>query len=180
MGGKGSNEVKETAHEKELARIATEQWERYETTFKPLEDEWIAGITADTTNDKANIGGMVAGKIGQQYDEAQAAKDKGDLASGMNVNSGTFKQGLSRGEDTGKALTRTNIGVDTRQVGEISNAINVGRGQASQAQASLTDVANQATTEAMKDSRNKYLSRQETGTAIGTVAGMGVRTLEKE
>ena len=179
MGGGGSNKVKETAHEKELARIATEQWARYETTFKPLEDEWIAGITADTSNDKANIGGMVAGKIGQKYDEAQAMSDKSDLASGMNVNSGTFKRGLSRSEDTGKALTRANIGVDTRQVGEISNAISVGRGQAAQAQDSLTDVANQATSEAMKDSANKYLNRTETGAAIGTVAGTTTRTVEK-
>lgn len=180
MGGGGDNEIKETAHEKELARIATEQWERYETTFKPLEDEWIAGITADTTNDKANIGGMVAGKIGQKYDEAQAGEDRGALASGMNVDSGTFKRGLSRAEDTGKALTRANIGVDTHQIGQISNAINVGRGQAAQAQGSLTDVAGSAVSDSIKDSTNKYMRRQETGTAIGTVAGMGVRSLEKE
>lgn len=178
MGGGGSNKVKETAHEKELARIATEQWHRYETTFKPLEDEWIASITGDTGNDKANIAGTVAGNIGTQYDEAQAQSDRADLADGMNVGSGTFKRGMSRAEDTGKALSRANVGVDAHQTGQIANAINVGRGQAAEAQGSMADVARGAVSDTIKSSTNKYLRQQDTNAAIGTTAGMLTREVQ--
>lgn len=173
----GSNEVKETSQEKELARIATEQWDRYETTFRPLEDKWISDITSSTLHDKANVGGIVAGKIGSQYDAAQADIDRKQLARGTNVDSGTFKRSLSRGDDTAKALSRTNVGVDANQTAQISNAIKVGRGQAADAQRSMSDIASKALSDTITDSRNNYILNQETGAAISTVAGAGTRTL---
>jgi len=175
--GGGDNEIKETSQEKELARIATEQWDRYETTFRPLEDRWIADITNSTLPDKADVGGVVAGKIGSQYDAAQADIDRKQLARGTNVDSGTFKRGLSRAEDTGKALSRANVGVDANQTAQIFNAIKVGRGQSADAQRSMSDVASKALSDTIKDSRNAYIRDQETGAAISTVAGAGTRTL---
>lgn len=177
-GGGGSKESKETAQEYELARIATEQWERYETTFRPLEDKWIGDITSSTLHDKANVGGIVAGKIGAQYDAAQSNLDRKQLAQGTNVDSGTFKRSLSRGDDTAKALSRANVGVDSNQTAQISSAINVGRGQAADAQRSMSDVASKALSDTITDSRNDYIRGQETGAAISTVAGAGTRMLQ--
>lgn len=175
MGGGGDTEVKETSQEKELARIATEEWARYEETFKPLEDEWLSGITADSTNDKAKVGGVVAGEVANQYDYAQTASDDNALASGENVNSGGFKKGLSRAEDTGIALTRANLGVDASKTSKLMNAINVGRGQASEAQSTLTDVAGDAASDTINDTTRKWQSSNDTGTAVGTATGMLTR-----
>ncbi len=174
-GGGGSNEVPETSHEKELARIATEQWARYESEFKPLENEWISKITADPTSTKESVQAKVAGDIGNRYNEAQAERDEQALAHGVNVNSGTFKQGLSRGEDVGKGLSRANLGVTAHKTGELMNAINIGRGQAADAQGSLTDVATQATRDTIRDKTADFQRGQDTEAAIGTGAGMLTR-----
>jgi hypothetical protein len=179
-GGGGDNEVKETSHEKELARIATEQWARYENTFKPLENKWIADLTSDSANDKANVRGEVAGQIGSQYDTAQQDVDAGNLAAGTNVSSGRFLDSHSRGEDIGKALTRTNLAVDADKTGQLMGAINVGRGQAAEAQASMTDVANTAVRDTIGDSRLEAQSRQDTGSAVSSAAGMLTRGMQDE
>lgn len=174
-GGGGSNEVPETSQEKALARIATEQWARYEETFKPLEDKWIENITADPANTKASVRADVAGDIGSRYDEAQTANDKGALAAGVNVNSGAFKQSLSRGEDVGKGLSRANLGVTANKTGELMNAISIGRGQAADGQSSMTDVARLAVRDTISKKTRDFQDGQDTEAAIGTGAGMLTR-----
>ena len=174
-GGGGDTEVKETAYEKEIARIATEEWARAEEVFKPLEDKWIAGVVADPAAEKEKISGVVAGRVGTEYDEAQAELDKQRLASGMDVGSGTFKRSLSRGEDVGKAVSRGKIGVTAGKTGKLMSAINIGRGQATEAQASMSDIARQSTEDAMRSTRDKYIASRETGEMIGTGVGMLTR-----
>ena len=179
-GGGGDNEVKETSQEKELARIATEQWARYEETFKPLENEWINDITSDSTNDKATVRGDVAGQIGSQYDAAQQGADSENLEMGINVSSGAFKDSHSRGEDIGKSLTRANTAVDASKTGQLMGAINVGRGQAADAQASMTDIAEGSVRDTIGDSKLEVQSRQDTGSAISTTAGMLTRESQSD
>lgn len=174
-GGGGDTEIKETEQEKELARIATEEWQRYQDTFVPLENEWIEDVTQDPAADKERIAGITAGRVGSQYDQAQAEIDDKALAAGTNVNSGMFKRQLNRGGDVGEAVARGNVGVDAKKTGELMGAIQTGRGQQASAQASLADVANQSVQDAMQSSTNKYINSRETGNLVGTGAGMLTR-----
>jgi len=179
-GGGGDNEVKETSYEKELARVATEQWARYEETFKPLENEWINNVTGDTTSSKQSLAGDVAGQIGTEYDGAQQEMDSGNMAAGTNVSSGKFKESYSRGEDIGKGLTRSNFGVDANQTGQMMDIIRVGRGQAADAQSSMTDIANRSVTDTIGDARTSAQSRADTGSAVSATAGMLTRGSQRK
>lgn len=180
MCGGGDGEIKETAHEKELARIATEQWERFETELKPFEDEMIAKIGQNMPAAQENIRGRVASQVGSQYDEAQSKSDEAALARGTDVSSGTFKRSLSRGDAVGKGMATGNMLVNQKEVSDLSNAISMGRGQAAQAQSSITELAGDATNKAINDSTLDYRDRKDTSVALGTGAGMLTRGLKKE
>lgn len=180
MGGKGSNEIKETAAEKELARISMEQWGRYASEMRPFENKWLADIQKDTGAQKAQAAGEVNALLGGEFDAQRHALSRENLAGGVNANSARFKAGFAdpaQAKATGLATASVKQAVDDRQLGRKMAAVSVGRGEAAQAQTGLSDLASQAARTEIDKEQNRFLTRASIGAGIGTAAGMATRSV---
>jgi len=183
MSGGGSNEVGETSQEIELSKIANEQWQEYQTRFKPFEDEWISNIRLDE-GDQANMAGQVNAGVGSEFDKAQAAAEKSSFSAGMDPSSGRYKAAvggltLRRGVAGGKALGLTSQAVDDQTYQGLQQAVAMGRGQSAEATRDMTSLAYDATGKAISDEKNRQDSRSTWASSAMSAAGMGLAGWKK-
>lgn len=179
--GKGSEKVKETEYQKELAKIATEKWEIARANLQPLEDMMIVdtakGVTAEQ---RGKVSGAVGLSSQSQFGKAADQTLKGLAAGGVDPTSGKAKESLSDISISGSA-SRTagevsgEAGLQSNQMSKELNLLRVGSGEATQAQAGIADVAARSSQQAAFDAqqsiqRNQGL-RQLAGTAGGIAAG---------
>jgi hypothetical protein len=176
---KGSdNEVKETAQEREIATISKEQWNQYQTRFKPFEDEWISNIKTDA-GDQELMAGQVASGVSDEYDKQAGAEQQQQFSAGMDPSSGAYKAAMSglsrdRGADTGKAQAIAGQAVDDQTYQGLQQAISMGRGQAAEATRDMTTLAYDATGKAISDRKNKNDTTQSWVSSGMSLAGAGL------
>ena len=174
----GGGEIKETSHEKELARISQEQWNQYKTRFRPFENEWISNIRTDQ-NDQAQIAGQVNAGVGREFDKIQKTAKAQQFSAGMDPSSGRFKAvmgGLSskRGETAGRAKSAASQAVDDQTYQGLQQAVAMGRGQSAEATRDMTSLAYDATGKAIADAKADQDTSQTWASSAMSAAGMGL------
>lgn len=177
--------VKETKEEQALAEVAQKKWQYYQDNYKPLEAEYMQQV------DNLDSGGAYDFASGTASSATTAAftgaRDRmaQDLQSaGVNPNSGKYKFGLagladaeasSSADSKARALTSQ----QDEYVTGLSNVSAMGRGQATNAQAGLSDLAQSANTKAASDAGNAWNGKAATINAAGSLFGAGAHEYAK-
>lgn len=176
MGGGGDNEVKETAYQKELAKVAADEWNRYQDVFVPIENEYIKKVNAMGEEPKYK---QVAGDVGLNYqsnfDKARSATEKNMAAGGVDPTSGkasSAQNELIQSQLTGEnqAASQGQHDATTSRVGNMANVMASGRGQQATAVNSLQDITAQSGAKARAEAYSKANEVSVPGVALG-VAG---------
>ena len=170
-----SNEVKETEYEKELARVYAEEWGYYQENVVPFEN--IVIDDAKSANDKSvydDISENTNLGYKKSFSEASDAGLSNMKASGINPNSGKFKDAVSDMSDTEASVTsdaksRSQVAGQERYVGKMSNVMAMGQGQSQEATATLSDIATSSQRKAFNDANN---SRQQTDSVLGAAGAI--------
>ncbi|WP_051867686.1 hypothetical protein [Vibrio sp. ER1A] len=178
MSKGGDNEVKETAYQKELAKTAAKEWNRYQDKFVPLENEYIADAhkmggqavydrTAQDTNTAYNAA----------FSNAGEQTDKHLAASGVDPTSGkrTAAQDSlinSRLEKENQSVSQADQDATNRYTNSLSNVVAMGRGQQTQAVNSLQDVARSSGQKAQNEAINKANEISVPGAVVGAGASI--------
>lgn len=162
---KNSNEVQETAQEKALARVAAEQWNDYQSKYKPFENSYMKDVMADTAGREAKVSGMVNADVAQKM--TQKAIDPNRAGSLGNKAAMDKASAMSKGQVAGTQA------VKDQQTGAMQTLIDMGRGQATQAQQGMSTLAANATNTAISDASIRQQNRAATGNLIGSAIGAG-------
>jgi len=178
MGKKSKNRVKETPFEREAARIAAEEWNRYQQVFVPLENEFIQQIQIGP-QDYQFAQGLAAGENRQQFSQAQRGLETQLAAGGVNPNSGRFQGAISdlntaQGQSAAAGVTQANVDTRRRQIRGLNAAIGMGRGQAVQADLGFRRQAAAESQRAISDAQLAFQKNAATQGAVGTAAGLGL------
>lgn len=174
----GGGEIKETSEEHALADVSMEQWNRFQTTLKPFEEEWRSNLTMDA-GDHAKMAGQVNAGVGAEYDKEQHRVEGQQFKAGHDPSSGQFKgavAGLSgdRGTDSSRAITTADQAVDDRTYQGLQQAINIGRGEAGDSMRDMTTLAHDATTSAVSKGLDKQRTKETWVSSGMSAAGMGL------
>ena len=175
MGG-GDNEVKETAYEKELAKVYGEQWDYYEKNIVPVENQVID--EAKTSNDASVYQGISDDtNLGYQKSFSDTSKQTLDTmsANGIDPSSGKAKGAISSLSDIeasvkADATSRSEIAGQERYIDKMSNVMAMGQGESQQAVASLNDIAVNSQRKAVSDAS---ISRQNKSNVMSTLGAVG-------
>lgn len=173
--GKSSGDIKETEYEKELAKVYAEEWGYYQESIVPFENMVIDD--AKQAND-ASVYDDIAENTNLGYKKSFSEGTNNTLASmessGINPNSGKFKQGLSDITDneasvTSDAKSRSQVAGQERYTGLMSNVMAMGQGQSQEATATLSDIAVSSQKKAINDASN---SRKNTDSVLGAAGAL--------
>lgn len=145
--GKGPKKVEETEYQKELAKIAAEEWNRYQDVYVPVENAYIEQVKK--MGDESNydtVAGDVHNSFTSAFDQQRDNADRQLKAAGVDPSSG-------KAASTQNDLINTQMGAESqavsagqadttrRYVGNLSNVVAMGKGQETQAVAGLQDIA---------------------------------------
>ncbi|WJT09290.1 hypothetical protein [Vibrio harveyi] len=174
-GGGGDNEVKETSYQKELARVASQEWNRNQDVFVPLQNQYIEyshSMGEKPFYDKVADDTSLA--FTSKYGEAQKQANKRLAAAGVDPTSGKAQAVNNEliQDKLGNENQATSQGQQdqtTAYTGNLANVAAMGRGQQTQAVNSLQDVANASGRRAEQNAINKANELS----IPGAVAGVG-------
>lgn len=175
---KGGGTPGETPEERALARIAAEEYGRFESTFVPLENLLIGKVT-DTETFRTQALGLTGADTNLAFDAADQEVEAGLTQRGARPGSGAFAEGLGdlsidRGRALGTGLAKTNDRVYDREAAGLDALISMGRGQASGARLGLQDVAGLANRDAILDAEAAAQVRAGYAGALGAGAGLAL------
>lgn len=178
-GGGGSNTVKDTPEQRQLAQVAAEKWNFAQEKLAPLENAYMESV-GDMTSD-ANMS-YIAGRTMQS--QQQAVSDASEQVglqlgqAGIDPSSGRFQLAmndiaLGGASAGGETLGRAQFEQENQQVQGLQNIVAIGQGQAGQAQAGLSGVAAQSAQDAQQTAANRFNRRSANLQLLGQVAGAG-------
>ena len=180
-GGGGDNEVKDTPEQKYLAKVAAEKWNFAQKELAPLEDEYMASVDQmDSASNMSYIRGRTMQAQTQAQGEVQGQLEDGLGKAGVNPNSGRFQGGvndlgLDLAESGGENLGRAQFEQDSQKVSGMQNITAIGQGQSGRAQAGLSGLAQQSSSDAIGDAKNAFSRRSANLQLVGNIAGAGTR-----
>jgi len=184
MGGGGGDDVepKESAQERELARISKEQIDRWWNVGRPAQMEWVEDGMVDNT-DRSLMRGQVGANVSQQAQQQRGQLQSQQMRRGLSPTGGASvmgKSGLEQqtGEIGSNAQTSGQHAMTNKNMGHLMNATAVMRGEAVDAQSGLTTLADRATQDSITDARVNYVNNQSEGSDVGAAVGMGLNGLE--
>ena len=173
----GSDKVKETEYEKELAKVYGEQFAYYQENIIPVENRVMA--EAKASNDGSIYHGISEDvNLGYEKSFGEAGKKTlSNLASqGVDPSSGKSREAIGSLANVGAsvkadATSRAQISGQERYIDKSSNIMAMGQGQSQNAVSSLNDIAvnsqRKANSDASIASQNKY----NIHSAIGGIGG---------
>lgn len=171
----GSTDVKETEYEKELAKVYAEEWGYYQENIVPFENQVIEDAKQandesvyDDISENTNLG------YKKSFSEASNNALSSMEASGINPNSGKFKNVVSDMADseasvTSDAKSRSQVSGQERYTGKMANVMAMGQGQSQEATATLSDIASSSQQKAFNDASN---SRQQSDSILGAAGAI--------
>ena len=184
MGKKSKARQKETPMEREAALIAAENWNRYQSVFVPIENEFIRQVQLGP-QDYQRAQEAAVGANRMQFGQARQDATRQLFAGGVNPNSGRFQGALAdlaRGQAASAAQGVVGANVDTRRrnLAGLEAAVSLGRGQKTQADLGISSIAARQAQKASADAQRQFQSRLATQTAIGQAAGLGLGYLKNK
>jgi hypothetical protein len=173
----GSDKVKETDYEKELAKVYSEQWDYYESNIVPEENKIIAD--AKTSNDSSVYQGISDDvNLGYQKSFSEAGKTTLDsLASqGVDPSSGKGKGAVKslsdiEGSVNADATSRSEIAGQERYIDKMGNVMAMGQGEAQDSVASLSDIAVNSQKKAISDASISANNKANINSTLGALGG---------
>jgi hypothetical protein len=163
MCGGGGEEVKPTEDMRAQAQNNAQLWNYYLKSYKPLIEKYTDRLTdpGQTETRSRNVAGRINADVMKNVTPENAslnpvvnAKAMGELAD---VEAGAKVQGQG--------------GVRSREIADVQNVINIGRGEATTAQAGLDEIARQSLKREISSREADQLSDAATGDMIGSVSG---------
>ena len=178
MGKGSSNEVKETAQQKALADVASQEWNRYQDVFVPLENQFIQkaqGMGAES-NYKGLAGTTNTG-FNEAYSQAQQQTQKGLNQAGVDPTSGKTTAAMNalaqnQMQEEGQATAQGQHNATQRYTGNLSNVMGMGKGQEKQSVAGLQEISSAATERANQRAINKANEVSIPAAAVGAGASL--------
>lgn len=154
---------KETEQERALAEVANEQWQRYKQVGVPAREQFFKRVD-DSGTEAANTfaRGTAASATAAKYGDAGLKTVKP---------AGQFGLALARAKDTADNTIGASLSQEDAHAGGLQNIVAMGQGQATQATAGLSDLAQAAQQKATMDVTNQYNNRAGNMAAAGTLAG---------
>ena len=166
--GKSAKTVGPSPQEYANDYIAAKSWNDYQTRFVPLENMWMKDISSDATPTINKVAGQV------NADAAQQAAATANTVPGVDPSSGSFQSAIKNNQaaiGVGQAQTSAINKTKNWQAGNLQNAINLGRGQATTAQAGLGQLAQGAEQNNLYNAEQNYISNRTMANTVG--AGIG-------
>jgi hypothetical protein len=179
-GGSKGDSYKETPEQRELARIAKEQWQHYTKEYVPQEMRYMEMVdNMDTTGARQNLAGKISTATADHYKSANAQAVQEMSARGINPVSGQYQHGVGDtyqeiAQSSGESQQQAQIEFGNRKIGHTQNVVNIGQGQGTSAVSGLNQIAQQSQQTAINDAQNDFKERQATQNMVGTAAGLGV------
>lgn len=173
----GPDGVEETEYEKEMANIAKEKWQLSKDTLRPLEDMMIADVSKGVTEEqRAKVSGITGAQHQKQFGEATEKTSKTLAASGVDPTSGKYQESLSDisragGKSRAASEVEGEAGLQSGRLAEEMNLLRVGAGEATKAQAGMTDVAMRSSQKARQEAQLAYEENQGLRELAGTIGG---------
>lgn len=178
-GGGGDNEIKPTAEEKELSKIAIERWNDYQSRLAPFENEYGRQVQR-TEGDFARSRGEAV-TAGQQAFAPERQKAQRNLfQGGVRPGSGSHVMGMGnmsrdQAQVQGVGAGESHMATQASHLAGLQNMVNIGQGQAATAQAGLGRVAAGSAGDAAHRASISAQNRQSRRQLVGTLGGAGAR-----
>lgn len=176
--GKGPEKVKETAYQKELAKTAANEWNRYQDVFVPIENIYKAQ-TQDMNDDSqyTKTAGNVNQSFNSSYSKAAEQTRLGLSSAGVNPASGKASAAQTEliEDGLGKENQATSAGqhnTTQRFTGNLQNVVAMGKGQEVRSMAGLNDIAAASGRAAENAARNKASELSIPAAAVGLGASV--------
>lgn len=182
--GKKSSGPKETAEQKELARIGKERMDYYTQNYLPLERKFASEVRHGLPLAQRQARGMANADTQQAFSAAQQPVEAGLTNRGAGPGSGAFigatgglaaDRGKSRGQLMGDVMQATR----DQHYQNVSNLTASGQGQQAAALQGLSGVANIANRQAVIDAQASQAARAAMGQAVGTGVGLAAGMYKK-
>lgn len=179
MGG-GGGDIKETPEQKELARIAAEQYRYFENELMPVRDVYIGEMKAGNDASKyERLSGLINTDTAAVMDREIDGGVKQLAANNIDPTSGKFQATVGNmakeaGAITADTVNRGQVAQQDAYLSGLSNVIAMGEKKATQATAGLSDVAAQSYDHALQSKQNSLQKRGDVTTGLGMVAGAGL------
>jgi hypothetical protein len=181
MSGGGGNNVEESPHTKELARIAKEKWGWYQQNFVPEENKYMGWVKSQNDPGKFDV----SAAMGMNEARLQTAPLMDStrttmMSSGIDPSSGAFMSGMSdarRGaaRSIGSAGMNAGIGMKDQYARGVENIVGMGQGQSGDATKSMADISKMSVQKAKDDAFSAWNDQQAGREIVGTAAGMGYK-----
>jgi hypothetical protein len=172
---------RESPFEKATADISESKLKVYMTDIRPVENQYMARVGEMNDPAQADLAaGMAESGVARKFDPV-VRKEARDMAlSGAAPNSGAFMARQTALRASGaEALSTAGIGArmgqKQRYMSGLQTIVGMGNNQASEAQATMADLAGQEAERASMDLRVRANDRAALGSAVGMAAGAGVR-----
>lgn len=180
MSGGGGDSYKETPEQRELARIAKDQWQHYVENYVPQEKRYMELVdNMDTAGARENLAAKVSAGSADQYQAVNQQATQQMTARGINPASGQYQKGVGNAyadlsKATGEAQQQAQINFGNRKIGHTQNVVNIGQGQATNSISGINQIAQQSQAKNLNDAQMNFQRDQATQNMVGTGVGMGV------
>ncbi|WP_086931617.1 hypothetical protein [Agarilytica rhodophyticola] len=177
--GGGSNKIEETEDQKELARIGLNRFRDYKRRYPQIENQFFGHINNLDSAENLQSGANVANTNVTAESSRQISDGIDNLnRSGINPNSGQFKQGIiSAGDRTGiergRNASRTQQSLQDSRLSGLNTITALGQGQEAQAIQGFSDIASESQQDAIRNTQNSINRRHNRNSGLITGAGLG-------
>jgi len=185
MGGGGDSDVepKESAEERELAKISKEQVDRWWNVGRPAQMEWVEDGQV-SEGDRGLMRGEVGANVHKQTQGLRNSLDTQQQQRGLAPTGGAATMGRSNleGDATGKvgsqAQSTGQHAMTNKNLGHLMNVTSVMRGEGVDAQQGMSSLAKTATEDSINDAKMNYYDNKTEGSTAGAAVGIGLSGLE--
>lgn len=177
--GGDSNEIKETADQKELMSIALDKFKRYRTTYPDIENKFFdqvqntdseTNLQAIANEGAANVNSVTSGQAQQAIQSLNQNR--------VNPNSGQFKQAITGLGDQGAInradnVSRSQQSLQDARLSGLQSITALGQGQEAQAIQGFGNIAANSQQQAINSGFNSFNRRQGNAQTAATALGAG-------
>jgi hypothetical protein len=180
MGGSDKGLTpKDHPEERELAKIAKEQWEEYQSKYVPLENEWMESVARyDDPAAHERARGLALSEF--RHANPNTFSDMQDSIGAGSAYRGTggFGDTLKTINNASQVANKASLGVTDRYARGMESVIGIGQGVATGGLQGLTDVAESAVQGRIDNLQNRYEweqgKRASAGAFVGGVSRYGL------
>lgn len=184
MGG-GGDKPEESQYSKELAEIASKEWNKYQESYVPVENQYMASVEKmGTEQAREDVAGDVATSYAKSFGEAGQEQERQLAAAGVDPSSGKARGARgdlseAQAKTTADATSKAQSDVTRAYTGNLANVVAMGKGQEAQAVGGLQDISRAANLEASQDAVRKASEASIPAAVAGGAAAYAANNPDK-